>query len=506
VNALRKDHIAWTRYQRTGQLPARVHSAGIDVPPTQKKTPSTFPAAAADGYLPWMRHLTPKQRRRARQPRTRHNECMRLRLHMPAQCAAWLAATEKEDGAQDARSAMYERLRTAHTEYQSLYQRARRAEQKQKQKQKQKKKTAAAKEEPAAAAGEAKAPPAPPVAAADSDSWMQRLAPEQQQRAAAARPGYAEYLRLRLDDRATRDARLGAAAGTTADDNAPSPRHALYERLRAAHNEYQSLYQRAHLLPPPQDGLTDGSPPPPPSPPHPAPEADASNSPSWTQLLTPEQQARVRAARAGYNEYMRLGLGDRAVRAAWPAQPSDDALGSRQARFEWMRAAHNEYHSLCNLAQRVLKDAPGRRPAAEQASLGAACKGYNEYLRLGLQERARREAWLAADDAQGSRKAVFERLRQAFNEYKRLYKLARRRRMKDRVTTLKAAGEEQVPLLTGQEAETPNNPDALSSPEAQKQKKSREPSAMKKTSEGAEGSGTSGMPALHYTLRVQGIS
>ncbi len=50
----------------------------------------------------------------------------------------------------------------------------------------------------------------------------------------------------------------------------------------------------------------------------------------------------------------------------------------------------------------------------------------NEYLRLGLNYVARRTAYLAADDAQGSRRARYERLRPAYNEYWRLHEKAAR--------------------------------------------------------------------------------
>jgi hypothetical protein len=108
-----------------------------------------------------------------------------------------------------------------------------------------------------------------------------------------------------------------------------------------------------------------------------------------------------------------------------------------------MCIAHNECYGRYKLAQHASEKLKKKSlpygegslwvlllTLEEQMSLGTSRKEYNKYLHLGLNNKRAREAWLVADDARGSRKAIYKKLRPALNDYMRLYKLAIRQKTK----------------------------------------------------------------------------
>jgi biotin carboxyl carrier protein len=222
------------------------------------------------------------------------------------------------------------------------------------------------------------------------------------------------------------------------------------------------------------------------------PRSNAASTADWLRYLTSDERERAHSLRAGHNEFKRLRLSTPARRAAWLAhgegrRGSDGGGGggdvaaqqtpeSRHALFKRLQAAHNEYHRLYRFAQRQMarkaeammaargSEAPlvgeevldidrtgwddggvekqgagdGRRRLSwvrhlapkERARADFVRPAYNEYMRLRLNVRARRDAWLAKDDRSGRRRAYYERLRPAVQEYFSLYRKAARARDK----------------------------------------------------------------------------
>jgi hypothetical protein len=289
-------------------------------------------------------------------------------------------------------------------------------------------------------------------------SWLDYLTPDERARANAARADYQEYVRLGLKDKARRAAWLAGAntalgAAAAADDaasdagagraasSAVSPRSALYERLHAAYAEYVNLYSAGRRAR--QQGRPRGS-------------TDFTvHDSSWQTYLTPEQRARVEALRPSYNQYVNLGLHVRASRDEWLAAAAGE--GEKQARQERFRQLHQAYLER----QRLYRAAHGARERLEQGSSAAAMSrrtragagggkswvdylsprerarvkalrpAYNEYVRLGLNRVATRDAWLAEDpDHASERRTKYEQLRALYSEHHRLYGKGRRSKEK----------------------------------------------------------------------------
>jgi hypothetical protein len=181
---------------------------------------------------------------------------------------------------------------------------------------------------------------------------------------------------------------------------------------------------------------------------------------AWRAYLTPAQRQRFDAGLTGAREYNRLGLNQAATRDAWLA--ADDGSGVRRALYELMRAQYNEVHNLFRVAKRAKQEAQAAQrpptsaaPAAEPEPKGgkkaaparrkpgnewvgylapddrrraeALRPSYNEFSRL-QQQPVERDAWLAADDELGTRRALYDRLHEDHREYNRLYYLARKNR------------------------------------------------------------------------------
>jgi hypothetical protein len=208
--ALKKDYVAWLTYTNTGELPQRVHSAGMDLPMLQ---PGTYQ---------WLEYLTPQQRQRFTASLTAHREFQRLSKRRWKR-EVWLA---KDDG-RGVRQAVYELMRKGYSVGEVLRKTGERAMK---------------------AAGVTKQP-APKARATpqtnnvlpkqkQNKEWMQYLDDDDRARVDALLPSFNAYKR-HIERPTERDAWLAA------EGEEGARRRALYDALHESFKEYQRLFHRA---------------------------------------------------------------------------------------------------------------------------------------------------------------------------------------------------------------------------------------------------------------------
>jgi hypothetical protein len=102
--ALKKDYVASLTYRRTGELPERVFSAGLDLPTVR---PDTYA---------WRAHLTPAQRQRFDAAVTPQREYEFMRMANADKRAAWMARESR-----GVRQALLGMLREGYLELKRLH-------------------------------------------------------------------------------------------------------------------------------------------------------------------------------------------------------------------------------------------------------------------------------------------------------------------------------------------------------------------------------------------------
>jgi hypothetical protein len=361
-DAIRKDALAWVRFRRTGKLPERAYSAGMDLR-------ARGPNAAKP--VEWLRYLSPAQLERYSAGHADKAEYLRLGLNDPAMREAWLA----HDDAQGTRRARFKRMHAAYNEYKKLNAYAAR--------QKRKAAGVGAGEEVGSwqggggggGGGGSGAWPGPDVGEGSgggsgatqrrNSDWLRYLSHDQRERVAAVRGGMAEYLNLRLNNPASREAWL-------AQDDALGTRRRRYEELRLEYNEYKRLHglatrekkywgtQAARWGPVKSAASAARA----------MGRGQQAAELPWFRYLTPAERQRVVEMRDDMKEYVRRGLNRQGAREAWLAE-DDDEEGSRRALYERLHKAYNDYWRMYSRATREKERlAQGRPPPASGLDAG----------------------------------------------------------------------------------------------------------------------------------------
>jgi hypothetical protein len=192
----------------------------------------------------------------------------------------------------------------------------------------------------------------------------------------------------------------------------------------------------------------------------------------WVQHLTAEQQQKFPELLAAHREYKRLISRQQGKLATWLAQ--DDARGVRRVLSQLLHDDYKAFYRLRKLGEKAMRAAgvakqpkapattpePGATPqtetevakrkasmewlqyldAEERKRAEAMHASYNAFKRL-KENPAERDAWLAADDKQGSHRALYNQLQTDYLEYARLYEKGYRKRKADLSKVSGADGE-----------------------------------------------------------------